>query len=203
MQVFESGGGGRKNAAMQALAAAQLAARKAANASAETSGRNGGPDPRLQPPEKAERTAQFKPGTSTWNTDDPSQVSLPGSVGTLCLAGKTLMLCSAAQCPVTSISPCQAFWWCERHALCILLKTTVQAPPWVRAQMAKDMEAGRWRGQAKPEQAGAEGAKDGKKPVPKPYMSTELREDNMRTTGGRLTGTQHMCCNACSCAAAT
>ena len=61
---------------MQALAAAQLAARKAANATAETSGTNRGPDPRLQPPERAERSVQFKPGTSTWNTDDPSQVLL-------------------------------------------------------------------------------------------------------------------------------
>ena len=58
-----------------------------------------------------------------------------------------------------------------------------QAPPWVRAQMAKDMEAGRWRGQEKPDAGGANGAAHGKKPVPKPYMSTELREDNMRTTG--------------------
>ena len=79
MQALESGGGGRKNAAMQALATAQLAARKAANASAEASGREGGgPDPRLQPPDRAERVAQFKPGTSTWNTDDPSQVG-PGT----------------------------------------------------------------------------------------------------------------------------
>ena len=57
-----------------------------------------------------------------------------------------------------------------------------QAPPWVRAQMAKDMAAGRWRGQAKPDTAEANG-KDGKKPVPKPYMSAELREDSMHTTG--------------------
>lgn len=58
----------------------------------------------------------------------------------------------------------------------------LQAPPWVRAQMAKDMAAGRWRGQAKIDGAEANG-KDGKKPVPKPYMSAELREDSMHTTG--------------------
>ena len=71
----------------------------------------------------------------------------------------------------------------SKHVGYISLDRCVQAPPWVRAQMAKDMAAGRWRGQAKPEGGAAEAGKDGKKPVPKPYMSTELREDTMRTTG--------------------
>jgi hypothetical protein len=55
--------------------------------------------------------------------------------------------------------------------------------------MQKEIEAGRWRGQDK-EGAGAKEGADGKegaaaaaRPVPKPYMSAQYREDSMRTTG--------------------
>lgn len=78
VQAFEAGGGGKKTAAVHALAAAQLAARKASGAEAETSepkqSAPSGPDPRLQPPDRADRIANFKPGAATWNTDDPKQV---------------------------------------------------------------------------------------------------------------------------------
>ena len=76
------------------------------------------------------------------------------------------------------------YLWPASHPSCpnnATLTCLMQAPPWVRAQMAKDMAAGRWRGQAKPE--AADGAAKAGKEVPKPYMSTELREDSMRTTG--------------------
>ena len=56
----------------------------------------------------------------------------------------------------------------------------VQAPPWVRAQMAKEMAAGRWRGQAKPSESPDN---NDKREVPKPYMSAQYREDAMHTTG--------------------
>jgi hypothetical protein len=51
------------------------------------------------------------------------------------------------------------------------------------AQMRKEIEAGRWRGQDKEAAAAAENSKQGQKPVPKPYMSGQYREDAMRTTG--------------------
>lgn len=59
--------------------------------------------------------------------------------------------------------------------------------------MAKEMAAGRWRGQAKPEEAAA----TGKREVPKPYMSAQYREDTMHTTGGGGGLLTHQC-RACS-----
>ncbi len=49
-------------------------------------------------------------------------------------------------------------------------------------QMRKEMEKGTWRGQDKEAEA-AKAAGLGTKPVPKPYMSVQYREDSMRTTG--------------------
>lgn len=53
------------------------------------------------------------------------------------------------------------------------------------AQMQKEIEAGRWRGQDKDGAGGgdADGKGGAAKPVPKPYMSAQYREDAMRTTG--------------------
>lgn len=53
------------------------------------------------------------------------------------------------------------------------------------AQMRKEMEKGTWRGQDKKAEA-AKAAGPGTKPVPKPYMSAQYREDSMRTTGAVL-----------------
>ena len=50
-----------------------------------------------------------------------------------------------------------------------------QAPPWVRAKMLKEMEAGSWRGKAKGESEG--------KPSQKPNVTAQYIEDTMRTTG--------------------
>jgi hypothetical protein len=58
-----------------------------------------------------------------------------------------------------------------------------QAPPWVRAKMQKEIEAGRWRGQDK-SALGKSAAPA--KPVPKPYGYGQYVEDKMRTTGGPL-----------------
>lgn len=44
--------------------------------------------------------------------------------------------------------------------------------------MAKEMAAGRWRGQAKDSEEDK-----ARKDVPKPYMSAQYREDTMHTTG--------------------
>ena len=50
--------------------------------------------------------------------------------------------------------------------------------------MRKEMEAGQWRGmdkeKATQDQAAAQGSA---KVAPKPYMSAQYKEDNMRTTG--------------------
>ncbi|BDA49532.1 Peptidyl-prolyl cis-trans isomerase-like 2 [Coccomyxa sp. Obi] len=131
-KAFEQGGGGRKAQAARLLAEAHSTAQKG-NDKAEDTTQNGarsGPDPRLQPPKAEDRpAATFKPGTSTWNTDDPDQ-----------------------------------------------------APPWVREKMRKEMEKGTWRGQDKEAEA-AKAAGPGAKPVPKPYMTAQYREDSMRTTG--------------------
>ena len=61
----------------EALAKAN-AARRQSNKETSTSQAtpSDGKDPRLQPPTPAEKNPQFKPGASTWNTDDPSQVCL-------------------------------------------------------------------------------------------------------------------------------
>ena len=40
---------------------------------ASAADREGGPDPRLQPPKRDDSAVLFKPGASTWNTDDPDQ----------------------------------------------------------------------------------------------------------------------------------
>lgn len=50
-------------------------------------------------------------------------------------------------------------------------------------QMRKEMETGSWRGQDKGALEAAKAAGQGQKPVPKPYMSAQYREDTMRTTG--------------------
>ena len=56
------------------------------------------------------------------------------------------------------------------------------------AQMQKEIEAGRWRGQdkASSDRDGGAAAGPAAKPVPKPYLSAQYREDSMRTTGGAL-----------------
>ena len=51
----------------------------------------------------------------------------------------------------------------------------MQAAPWVRAKMQKEMEAGSWRGKAK------EG--DNESGAFKPDVLAQYREDTMRTTG--------------------
>ncbi|CAL5224657.1 g7376 [Coccomyxa viridis] len=138
LKAFEQGGGGKKAEAMRALAEAKAKAKAAAKAgdgqpaAENSSASREGPDPRLQPPNPEDRTMpNFKPGTSTWNTDDPSQ-----------------------------------------------------APPWVRAQMRKEMEAGQWRGMDKQKLAEDQAAQQGAaKVAPKPYMSAQYKEDTMRTTG--------------------
>ena len=48
-------------------------------------------------------------------------------------------------------------------------------------QMAKEMEAGGWRGKSTEDAAPKQSAK----PVPKPYMTTKYTQDHMRTTGKR------------------
>ena len=54
----------------------------------------------------------------------------------------------------------------------------------VDAQMQREIEAGRWRGQDKGGDAnGGAAAGPAAKPVPKPYLSAQYREDAMRTTG--------------------
>lgn len=49
--------------------------------------------------------------------------------------------------------------------------------------MRKEMETGSWRGQDKDALEAAKAGGQGQKPVPKPYMSAQYREDSMRTTG--------------------
>ncbi|KAK9818308.1 hypothetical protein WJX72_010373 [[Myrmecia] bisecta] len=73
-QAFASGGGGKKAEAHRILAEAKAAAQQA-----EVKTKRDGPDPRLQPPERQEKEASslFKPGASTWNTDDPKQAHHP------------------------------------------------------------------------------------------------------------------------------
>ena len=51
----------------------------------------------------------------------------------------------------------------------------VQAAPWVRAKMEKEMEAGSWRGKAKEDPKGGARAA--------PNVLAQYREDTMRTTG--------------------
>ncbi|DBA73330.1 hypothetical protein WJX77_001957 [Trebouxia sp. C0004] len=63
--AFEEGGGGARAVAHRILAEAKAVASQKPHAE--------GPDPRLQPPEPASKDAVFKPGASTWNTDDPKQ----------------------------------------------------------------------------------------------------------------------------------
>ena len=77
LQAFQRGGGGAAAESSRAGAkslAKEKADRLKSNAEASTSAANG-KDPRLQPPERPEKNPTFKPGASTWNTDDPSQVS--------------------------------------------------------------------------------------------------------------------------------
>lgn len=142
--AFEGGGGGKRAAALRALADAQLAAKangKAAGKTAANASAAGaasavgdaaaddkaasGPDPRLQPPDRDGNAPIFKPGASTWNTDDPKQ-----------------------------------------------------APPWVRAQMQREIASGRWRGQAK-----VNDGQGGTKQVPRAPLSAQYKEDAMHTTG--------------------
>ncbi|KAL3134863.1 hypothetical protein ABBQ32_007828 [Trebouxia sp. C0010 RCD-2024] len=63
--AFEEGGGGARAVAHRILAEAKAVASQKPKAD--------GPDPRLQPPEAVSKDAIFKPGASTWNTDDPKQ----------------------------------------------------------------------------------------------------------------------------------
>ena len=49
----------------------------------------------------------------------------------------------------------------------------LQAAPWVRAKMQKEMEAGSWRGKAKTDETGRV----------IPNVLAQYREDKMRTTG--------------------
>eukprot|EP00884_Botryococcus_braunii_P021935 jgi/Botrbrau1/8425/Bobra.0237s0045.1 len=125
-KAFAAGGGGKKVEALRLLAEAQLAQRDAKGGAKAKEAPKEGPDPRLQAPTREPVLPVFKPGASTWNTDDPSQ-----------------------------------------------------APPWVRAKMQKEIEAGRWRGQ----DPKGEKVPEAKKPVPKPYGWGQFVEDKMRTTG--------------------
>lgn len=52
--------------------------------------------------------------------------------------------------------------------------------------MRKEMEAGTWRGQDKEALDAGKATAQGQKPVPKPYMTAQYREDSMRTTGAHL-----------------
>ena len=54
----------------------------------------------------------------------------------------------------------------------------------VLVQMRKEMEAGQWRGMDKQKLAEEQAAQGGStKLAPTPYMSTQYKEDAMRTTG--------------------
>lgn len=85
--ALQAGGGGAKAQALNLLMDAKRAAATAAAGGkdgGDLPGRGaakaaaggveaGGPDPRLRAPERTVVSAAYKPGTSTWNTDDPDQ----------------------------------------------------------------------------------------------------------------------------------
>ena len=73
MQAFERGGGGAAAESSRA-GAKSLAKNKGEKSTEASTPAVGGKDPRLQPPARQEKNPTFKPGASTWNTDDPSQV---------------------------------------------------------------------------------------------------------------------------------
>ena len=56
-----------------------------------------------------------------------------------------------------------------------MLRRVMQAAPWVRTKMEKEMEAGSWRGKAKEDPKGGGRAA--------PNVLAQYREDTMRTTG--------------------
>lgn len=60
-----------------------------------------------------------------------------------------------------------------------MLVYVLQAAPWVRAKMQKEMEAGSWRGKAKA---------DGQPGRVIPNVLAQYKEDTMRTTG-KITAT--------------
>uniref|UniRef100_A0A1D2A8I5 Peptidylprolyl isomerase n=1 Tax=Auxenochlorella protothecoides TaxID=3075 RepID=A0A1D2A8I5_AUXPR len=79
--VFEAGGGGRKAEAERLLAKALQAATgkgDASNTAVPT--QPGGTDPRLRSAPRAELNVSFRPGASTWNTDEPAP-SAPSTSG--------------------------------------------------------------------------------------------------------------------------
>lgn len=115
MQAFEEGGGGKRAAALRALADAQLAAKGAKGAKAAPNGKvdsaaaeRSGPDPRLQPPERSDSGPVFKPGAATWNTDDPKQVWL----NVVC--GRWLELLQSVREGWTRLLACSVYCQCEK-----------------------------------------------------------------------------------------
>ena len=72
-----------------------------------------------------------------------------------------------------------AHWQCSRCWACDTTRVFLGG-----AQMQKEIEAGRWRGQDKAgDRDSGAAAGPAAKPVPKPYLSAQYREDTMRTTG--------------------
>lgn len=119
LQAFAEGGGGRKAAATRALADAQLAAKQAASSTATKDGevvekkKEGGADPRLQPPDRSKEGPIFKPGTSTWNTDDPKQVCGRGP----CACGCKSAIDSGSEMGQKGLCACASLHVCVRAQL--------------------------------------------------------------------------------------
>ena len=166
---------------------------------------------RVQPPERSGAPVTFKPGTSTWSTDDPSQAAPWVRAQVQLPAPNRMPACSACDKSCTHAPlevTCRAFLHpLMLHAVqaaavlpcaCTTTDSGILVPPKTilvhhTSYMLVSLKTGAMAVQMRKElEAGtwrgqakgeAAGAAGPKKPVPAPYMSAQYKEDAMRTTG--------------------